>query len=87
MNKIYSNYDNHHVKATLVYANDMQLFYDPEFTKPVLHEKGELCELFRNGMIIVTEGPEYRPTMLMPGGQVRCCDNVIFVAADVEGDQ
>lgn len=85
MHKIYSNYDNHHVKATIVYANeDKNLYFDPEFTKPVLSEKGQLRELFRNGMIIVCEGDEYRPIKLHSNGCAVSCGEHDFGAADFE---
>lgn len=89
MHKIYSNSDNHHVKATLVYANEHKLlFYDPEFTMPVLHEKGELYELFVNGMIILKDDLAIKPTdMYLNQGILSTYDHGVFIAADIEYDE
>lgn len=85
--KIYSNYDNHHVKTTMVYANEnKRLFHDSGFTKPVLSEKNELDELFVNGMIIVADSGAYRPSYYSLAGSVWCGDEK-FIAADVEQEQ
>lgn len=84
MSKIYSNYDNHHVKATMVYANeDNKLYFDPEFTKPVLHEKGDVYALFVNGVIISDITGLCKPTQMLPEG-VLVYDGTRFPAVDVD---
>ena len=87
MSKIYSNSDNHHVKATIVYANeDYKLFHDPEYTKPVLHEDGQLYELFVNGMIVSHEetGELFKPVTMHTSNGIVEVDTMRWAAADVE---
>jgi hypothetical protein len=63
MNKIYSNADNHHVKGTVIYANEENvLFRDELFEKPfTAADVEELKALFFAGLFVKAthEGLEF----------------------------
>lgn len=63
MNKIYSNSDNHHVKATVIYANEeLVLFRDELFEKPfTAADVEELKALFFAGLFVkrTSEGSDF----------------------------
>lgn len=60
--RIYADYEDKFVKAIMLYSsNDAYLFYDEDFTEPVIAD--DLERLFLNGVVIKTNGVLIKPTM------------------------